>query len=293
MIRLKELRLKTGRTQADVAAELGTNQQTYARWENGKSNPPHAMLGKMAELFGATFDYILARELPAGNMRQRPSGRDTMRYWGDVGLRPRGGTKTIGFPVTAEQAERLRARIASGERLPDWVTFEAMNNRILAFRPKQMRRIWLVDEADEFPEDFHFSHALDTAGRPTEIYRALADWVDKEEGGDDVFSDHPKALQESALEVIERAGLTDDPYTLGELLRNTVIHHVDGEVEAYEVNHDDLASAMFHLEHSKNVDVIELSATESSFERYHPLEDLALIEFSAIELQAAWEKERS
>lgn len=95
------------------------------------------------------------------------------------------------------------------------------------------------------------------------------------------------------MEVIERAGLTDDPYTLGELLRNTVIHHVDGEVEAYEVNHDDLASAMFHLEYSKNVDVIELSANESSFERYHPLEDLALIEFSAIELQAAWEQERS
>ncbi|WP_404365861.1 helix-turn-helix transcriptional regulator [Sphingomonas sp. MMS24-J45] len=294
MSRLKELRLASGRTQSDVAAELGTSQQTYARWENGKSEPSHAVLVKIAHLFGASIDHILGRSLPAIDQRNRiPSKRKAAKYWGDLGLRPRGGSLTFGFPVTAEQADRVRQRVASVEKLPDWITVETMNNRVLAFRPKQMRRIWLVDEADEFPEEFHFNNPCDgPAGMPLEVYRAMVDWADQAQGDGDAFSCHPKALQKSALVAIKRAGFIDTPGALGGLLRNTVIHHVGGEMEAYEVDHDDLTMAMFHLENSKHVDVIELSGTEERFERFHPLDDVAMIEFSAVELEAAWNEER-
>lgn len=57
--RLKELRKEKKMTQAKVAQSLGTTQQSYARWENGKVTPTSEKLAQIAKFYGVTTDYLL------------------------------------------------------------------------------------------------------------------------------------------------------------------------------------------------------------------------------------------
>jgi transcriptional regulator with XRE-family HTH domain len=55
--RLKDLR--GSKTQAAIASELNTNQQTYARWELGDRQPKLQDLASIALHFGVTTDWLL------------------------------------------------------------------------------------------------------------------------------------------------------------------------------------------------------------------------------------------
>ena len=61
MNRLKELRIKKGVLQSDVAAYIGVNNSTYAYYERGTHNPTPETLCKLADFFGVTIDELLGR----------------------------------------------------------------------------------------------------------------------------------------------------------------------------------------------------------------------------------------
>lgn len=48
---LKELRRKSGLSQADVACVLGIQQPTVSMWETGENMPRASILPKLAELY--------------------------------------------------------------------------------------------------------------------------------------------------------------------------------------------------------------------------------------------------
>ena len=56
------LRKAQGRTQMDVANELGVSNKTVSSWETGASCPDIAMLPAIAELYGVTCDELLRGE---------------------------------------------------------------------------------------------------------------------------------------------------------------------------------------------------------------------------------------
>lgn len=62
MNNLKKLREKKGVYQKDVAAYLGVERTTYVKYENGDSEPSFEMLGKLADYFDVSIDYLLGRE---------------------------------------------------------------------------------------------------------------------------------------------------------------------------------------------------------------------------------------
>jgi transcriptional regulator with XRE-family HTH domain len=61
MIRIKELRLERNMYQADLAKELGVSQNSLSYWESGKYEPDSEMLGKIADYFDVSVDYLLGR----------------------------------------------------------------------------------------------------------------------------------------------------------------------------------------------------------------------------------------
>ena len=61
MTKLKELRLKKGVLQSEVAAYIGVNNSTYAYYERGTHNPTPETLCKLADFFGVTIDELLGR----------------------------------------------------------------------------------------------------------------------------------------------------------------------------------------------------------------------------------------
>ena len=66
--RLKELRLKKGLTQKEIAEEFGIKQPNYQQWESGKRKPSSKTLEKFANFFGVTMDYL------AGNDEELDNG---------------------------------------------------------------------------------------------------------------------------------------------------------------------------------------------------------------------------
>lgn len=60
--RLKELRLKKGLTQQQIADEIGVNRGSYSNWEKGKREPSYENLVKLADLLEVSLDSLFGRE---------------------------------------------------------------------------------------------------------------------------------------------------------------------------------------------------------------------------------------
>lgn len=59
--RLKYLRNEKGLSQQNMADYLGISRQGYGKYEDGKSEPDHKTLVKLANYFNVTTDYLLGK----------------------------------------------------------------------------------------------------------------------------------------------------------------------------------------------------------------------------------------
>lgn len=68
MLKLRELRLDSEKTQAELALFLGTSRQVYANYENGINEPSLDTLARLADFFECTIDYLIGRSDDFGNI---------------------------------------------------------------------------------------------------------------------------------------------------------------------------------------------------------------------------------
>ena len=61
-MRLRELRVKSGLTQNEIATKLGVSGQTILNWENGIYEPKINQLILLADLFNVSVDYLVERK---------------------------------------------------------------------------------------------------------------------------------------------------------------------------------------------------------------------------------------
>ena len=59
--RIKQLRIRAGLTQQELAKYLQIHQTTYSDYELGKLNVPVAVLHKLADYYCVSVDYLLCR----------------------------------------------------------------------------------------------------------------------------------------------------------------------------------------------------------------------------------------
>ena len=60
-LRLKELRENAGLSQYSFAAKFGVAQSTVGSWEAGKREPNFETMGRLADFFHVSVDYLLGR----------------------------------------------------------------------------------------------------------------------------------------------------------------------------------------------------------------------------------------
>ena len=60
---IKDIRVRKGLTQAEVASAVGVSSVVYSRYETGSRQPSIDMLVQMADIFGVTVDYLLGRRI--------------------------------------------------------------------------------------------------------------------------------------------------------------------------------------------------------------------------------------
>lgn len=58
---IKDIRLRKGLSQADVAAALDVSSVVYSRYETGSRQLPIEVLIQLADVFGCSVDHILGR----------------------------------------------------------------------------------------------------------------------------------------------------------------------------------------------------------------------------------------
>ena len=58
-IRLKELRIESGKTQKQLANELNTTDDSVFSWEKGRSQPSIEMICKLCAVLNVSADYLL------------------------------------------------------------------------------------------------------------------------------------------------------------------------------------------------------------------------------------------
>lgn len=61
IFRLRDIREDRDRTQKQMAEYLGCSQQTYSRYEAGKTQMTYETLDRLADYFGTSVDYLLGR----------------------------------------------------------------------------------------------------------------------------------------------------------------------------------------------------------------------------------------
>lgn len=61
-VRLKELRLRHGFNQEELAKQIGIKQNSYSDWEHGKCKPNYEKLEKIADFFGVSLDWLFGRK---------------------------------------------------------------------------------------------------------------------------------------------------------------------------------------------------------------------------------------
>ncbi|MGN1250748.1 MAG: LexA family protein [Candidatus Spyradocola sp.] len=59
---IREMRLKKGISQKELAAKLHVHQTAVSQWENGRTSPDNELLSKIADVFDISVDYLLGRE---------------------------------------------------------------------------------------------------------------------------------------------------------------------------------------------------------------------------------------
>lgn len=57
--RLKSLRSKTGKNQADIAKSIGISRARYSHYENNHVEPDIDLIRKLANLYDVSIDYLL------------------------------------------------------------------------------------------------------------------------------------------------------------------------------------------------------------------------------------------
>lgn len=59
--RIKELRIRRGLTQDQIAVKLNMDRANFSHYERDTASPPSVMLGKIADILNTSTDYLLGR----------------------------------------------------------------------------------------------------------------------------------------------------------------------------------------------------------------------------------------
>lgn len=122
-IKLRELRLKSNKTQQEVANILCINRVTYTQYESNKRSPQPDMLKKIADLFNVSLDELLGRTIANSTTQDKLSSRDEQQIANDLekmlaDLDNQNSLAAMGGTVEDEEdRELLKASLLTSMRL--------------------------------------------------------------------------------------------------------------------------------------------------------------------------------
>lgn len=153
-----------------------------------------------------------------------------------------GESKSRWYPVTSGEAERLTNVLSSSDN--GWALVSTLNNRLLALNVAQLKRVSLVDDAeDQIADDWELGWDS-YQGHSPEIYKGLEDRFFSSE--EEFSNGYSETLRHAVEDLIETHRMTEETAT--NLLLETHIHFTDGTEKSLSVEPIDLAQIAFEVE---------------------------------------------
>ena len=175
-MKLKAIRKSMGHTQQKLAEMLDVNQQTVARWENGKTEPSIGQLKDLAMIYNISVDALLGKENVISRYPRYFHGPDENNkvyddyYFGDLGIFFHEGESVRWFPVS----EKVANRFISLQNEKDWIAFETLNNRYVAVNLSNITYCAVTREESDPPKHGYNATYFEKM-LPDEMYRGLMD----------------------------------------------------------------------------------------------------------------------
>ncbi len=113
MERIRALREERGLTQKELAEAIGVDRTAIAKYESGASGAKSEMLGKLANYFDVTTDYILGRtnkKAPAPETQSRSDEEEIREYLQQIKDDP--STRMMFDLVKGATLEEIKATVA-------------------------------------------------------------------------------------------------------------------------------------------------------------------------------------
>lgn len=281
MNKIKKLREQLGLSQSRLAEMLETTQQTIGRWENGKAEPSIKSLRDLALIFGTSVDELLGDSLFSETIvsthithifRNEP---DVDGFWGNLGILLRDMEKSIWFPITASEVQRLRNCLSSDR---GWLVASTLNNRLLIINMLNISKLWFVnDDADAPADDWDLSPE-EYNGYPLEVYRGLYDYF-----YDDNWAENTsKGFRETIEEIISENQYGPDEVAIK--LHYTTVYQTNAAPFSFYADASHLNSIFDAAEDGAPSEVIHIDAVDREFECFFASKNISLIDMPLLEL---------
>ena len=103
MNKIRELRIKNGWRQEDLAVRMNTKRQTIGHYETGERGLDVETINRLCDIFGCTADYLLGRSmLPSAELTEEEA--DMLLAFRAADPNIRAGIKALLAPYTQKEA---------------------------------------------------------------------------------------------------------------------------------------------------------------------------------------------
>ena len=283
MKKLKNLRQAHNYTQQQLAEMLQTTQQTIARWETGKADPSLSALRDLAMIFGTSVDDLLgtnpfSKRLVTNRLHLYEGRSEDDGFWGHLGVLVPGLTYTKWFPITLSTADQVSGSLKNIELHEHWFSVTTLNNRMLAINALQTRRIWLLDDACDAPDDWKDIQG-EYSGHPLEFYRGL----------DLLFCDPDNFEKTSSptyrriiREFVQKNDFDDEK--IAKFLRTSHIYMTDGNNVSYLADPEHLYNFIVSIDLGQTPKMVHINACDGEFESFFPAQTLVMVEMPLLDV---------
>lgn len=286
MQRIQELRTTLGVPMADFAKALGVSEQVVGQWESGEAEPGVPALRDIATLLGTNVDDLMDFATSGRRITSQHwvPGDDAIfdGFWGRMGLLLPGETNCTWYPVTFAEYSQITDSLSIEHAEPQWLVVSTLNNRKLLINPALIRRIRLLDDAADRPEDDAWQLGWDSEqGLTPELYRALGEYFTDELAFD---TNNSPVAQQVIHTLIAQHDLTSAKVM--NLISDTHVHLASGTTANVRAANADIYNLVLDAYAGMPLG-ISLSTRDSEEENHFSPSQVALVDIPLLQYQTA------
>ena len=235
MEKLKILRKSCNYTQKDLADILGVKSKDISDWESNKSQPELKVLRDLAVIFGTSVLDILSNDT-VSTTHWQPWQKEKIidSFWGHIGILLCNSTNIKWYPITSATAQRIQESLCYDEDIHDQLlSVDTLNNHFLIINTKSIKKISLLDDSSDAPENWEIPWDGYQGLGAEEYYNLIEEYFWDEEY---FYENTSEKLQLVIKDLIEENNFTDE--NVDEITHNINIYFSDNTSESISIEYD-------------------------------------------------------